>query len=648
MPLSCKIAHVDNEELLKDFFRALRVTLTNAFSYSKDHPYFLKSVEELKSKLDQVIKSINPFTIGVTDAALVADGKTWQQQGLHDELARIMHQRKIKNIKISPGFDTDELIQFLFAISLPTKDILKSGGISKVLLLKGLRHFEVEELDYSSFLDKKGQEDVDIWEYLLKEILNNEDRLKLEEMVNNFPAVLAKIREEDFFSSAGLAQTLKNFLAYLKSRDMRKFNKCARDIFMWLLQNKRLLDDEKLNKVKEIFGNLSNDDFQALLWEGLLNEEQFDDFSLQLFAKISDKNRQKEFADNLLKMISSSGVLKTNPKVVKKIQALLTRPAEDSVSAVYRNTLNYLSKEMLFFGVMLFDRAKLKVNFRYILLSLLAYDAGKERSNFIVEIIDKELGPAMRERDLAYLKELWGFFLDKQKNSPDLFSAQDNKISVFVEDLLWKGELPEEFKDLSDKIKTPAQEPGFYLDKIFRDNVSGPVILRWFLRVFNNDLRAFYSRLDGLRQNTDFLARMIADLSVSGSYFASQVLEYIYNFANPLIQMEVLKSMHSLPSPNYQFLCSILNTDSVDIRKEALSILAVSPQAKVQGIDALFNAPWSLGKRKRITLENMHIVWELGLKDASGQLLRLSKKMFFWNIQVRNNAAQILRGWDAG
>ena len=639
---------MDNEELLKDFFRALRVTLTNAFSYSKDHPYFLKSVEELKSKLDQVIKSINPFTIGVTDAALVADGKTWQQQGLHDELARIMHQRKIKNIKISPGFDTDELIQFLFAISLPTKDILKSGGISKVLLLKGLRHFEVEELDYSSFLDKKGQEDVDIWEYLLKEILNNEDRLKLEEMVNNFPAVLAKIREEDFFSSAGLAQTLKNFLAYLKSRDMRKFNKCARDIFMWLLQNKRLLDDEKLNKVKEIFGNLSNDDFQALLWEGLLNEEQFDDFSLQLFAKISDKNRQKEFADNLLKMISSSGVLKTNPKVVKKIQALLTRPAEDSVSAVYRNTLNYLSKEMLFFGVMLFDRAKLKVNFRYILLSLLAYDAGKERSNFIVEIIDKELGPAMRERDLAYLKELWGFFLDKQKNSPDLFSAQDNKISVFVEDLLWKGELPEEFKDLSDKIKTPAQEPGFYLDKIFRDNVSGPVILRWFLRVFNNDLRAFYSRLDGLRQNTDFLARMIADLSVSGSYFASQVLEYIYNFANPLIQMEVLKSMHSLPSPNYQFLCSILNTDSVDIRKEALSILAVSPQAKVQGIDALFNAPWSLGKRKRITLENMHIVWELGLKDASGQLLRLSKKMFFWNIQVRNNAAQILRGWDAG
>jgi hypothetical protein len=265
-----------------------------------------------------------------------------------------------------------------------------------------------------------------------------------------------------------------------------------------------------------------------------------------------------------------------------------------------------------------------------------------------MEIIDKELGPAMRERDLVYLKDLWGFFLDKQKNYPDLFSAQDNKISVFVEDLLWKRELPEELKDLSDRIKAPSQEPEFYLDKIFTDNVSGPVILRWFLRMFNNDLKAFYSRLDGLRQNTDFLAKMIVDLSASGSYFASQVLEYIYNFANPLIQMEVLKGMHSLQSPNYQFLCAILNTDSVDIRKEALSILAASPQAKVQGIDALFNTPWSLGKRKRITLENMHIVWELGLKDASGQLLRLSKKMFFWNSQVRNNAAQILRGWDAG
>ncbi len=632
--------------MLKDFFRALRVTLTNAFSYSNDHPYFLKSVEELKNKLDQVLKTVNPLVIGVTDATLVAGGKTWQQQGLHDELARIMHQRKIKNLKISPGVDTAELIGFLFTISLSPKDILKAGGVSQILRLKGFKHFETEELDYSSFLDEKGQEDMDIWEYLLKEILNNDDRLKIEEMVNNFAAVLSKIREEDFFSSSGLAQTLKNFLAYLKNHDSRKFNKCARDIFLWLLQNKRLLNEDKLNRVRDIFGNLSKDDFLALLWEGLLNEEQFDDFSLQLFAKISDKNRQKEFADNLLKMISDSGVLQSNPKVVKKIQALLARPAEDSVSAVYRNTLNYLSKEMIFFGAMVFDRVKLKTNFRYILLGLLAYDAGTERSGFILENLDKELVLAMKDNDLAYLKDLWGFFLDKNKASPAVFSAQENRISAFVEELLWKGVLPEEFKDLSDWIKIPAQEPAFYLEKIFAENVLNPVVLKWFLRLFNNDLKIFYERLDAQRGNTDFLAKMITALSASGSYYASQVLKHIYNFLNPLIQIEALRGMRDLQNPDFQFLCSVLNTDSADIRKEALSVLAAFPQARKQGIDALFNAPWRLSKKKRTTLENMHIVWELGLKDASGHLLRLSKKMFFWNSQVRKNAAQILRGWD--
>ena len=277
---------------------------------------------------------------------------------------------------------------------------------------------------------------------------------------------------------------------------------------------------------------------------------------------------------------------------------------------------------------------------------MLAYDAGTERSGFILENLDKELVLAMKDNDLAYLKDLWGFFLDKNKASPAVFSAQENRISAFVEELLWKGVLPEEFKDLSDWIKIPAQEPAFYLEKIFAENVLNPVVLKWFLRLFNNDLKIFYERLDAQRGNTDFLAKMITALSASGSYYASQVLKHIYNFLNPLIQIEALRGMRDLQNPDFQFLCSVLNTDSADIRKEALSVLAAFPQARKQGIDALFNAPWRLSKKKRTTLENMHIVWELGLKDASGHLLRLSKKMFFWNSQVRKNAAQILRGWD--
>jgi hypothetical protein len=37
----------------------------------------------------------------------------------------------------------------------------------------------------------------------------------------------------------------------------------------------------------------------------------------------------------------------------------------------------------------------------------------------------------------------------------------------------------------------------------------------------------------------------------------------------------------------------------------------------------------------------------LGLKEATPQLTLLSKKKFFWNRQVRQNALSILRGWNA-
>ena len=68
---------MNKEEFLEDFFRAFKVTLTNAFSYSKDHPYFIKSVDNLKAKLEAALQFHNPLKIGITDKAIFIDGKAW-------------------------------------------------------------------------------------------------------------------------------------------------------------------------------------------------------------------------------------------------------------------------------------------------------------------------------------------------------------------------------------------------------------------------------------------------------------------------------------------------------------------------------------------------------------------------------------------
>jgi hypothetical protein len=349
-------------------------------------------------------------------------------------------------------------------------------------------------------------------------------------------------------------------------------------------------------------------------------------------------------------MIGDSGILKNNPKVAKKIQELFVSPQDDSVSLVYRNTLNYLSKDMVCFGAMVFDRPKLRVNFRYILLSLLNYnyDTDAQQSGVILDSLDKELDLAIKDKDLLYLKDLWSFFLGKQKTLPGVFLQQENKISAFVESLLLTSALPEEFLGLSDWVKAPAKPYEFYLEKIFSANVLDAQVLKWFLRLANHNLDTFYRQLDSRRANIDFLEKMITALSASKTSFAIGPLKYIYNFSNSLIKLEALKAMRNLPNPDYQFLYSTFSVDAPEIRKEALMVISASGEQRIPAIEALMHTAWGINKRKRITLENMRIIWELDLKEAMPQLTLLSKKKFFWNRQVRQNALSIIRGWNAG
>jgi len=642
---------VDKDQLLKDFFRSFKVTLTNAFSYSKDHPYFLKSAEDLKSKLELVLQAINPFIIGVTNVSLMADGKSWEKTGPYDELANIFHQRKIKNIQITPGAGTPELIKFLSIISLPQKDILKAGGANQILRHEGLPHFFIEELDYSSFLKEQGQEVADVWGYLLKDTLSRADRVKIDELADNFGNVLGKIREADLFGSGNLSESINDFLTYLKGNDKPKFNKCAKEVFSWLLQNKRLLNDEKIGKIRKIFEDLHEDDFMELLWEGLINEEEFDALSLQLFAKISQQGNQEAFAGNLLKKIRSSQTLKNNPRVAKKIQDLLVNPHEDSVSAVYRNTLNSLLKEITFFGESVFDRVKLRSNFRYILLSLLASGQDRQRLKLIIENMNKELDLAIEDKDLDYLRDLWEFMLTRKRDDPVLAQLKVKKIPEFVENMFWNNALPAGYESLCDRLSGPSNELNFYLEELFNAPELKPEALKLFFRFFGSDLSAFYLSLGKKRQDTEFLIKIVTALGRVDTPIALEVLKRVYSFANVLVKTEVLNAIqksdtYRVTKPDYAFLTLVLASPAATIRKSAILVLAINAEARAKSAEILFSAVHPWGSRKRINLENLRIVQELNLREADRYVISLSHKRFFWNRQVREKASQILKERD--
>jgi len=637
---------MNKEEILEDFFRTLRVVLTNAFSYSKDHPYFIKSVANFKTKLEMVLSVFSPLKIGVTDSGLVADGKKLVKSGFYDDLARLLHQRKIKSLEIRRGSDIQELVQFFSIIALPQKEIFKNGGIGALLLRRQLTHFTVGELDYSTLLQGEGQEGVDIWGYMLKDAVRNNDSVKLNRLADDFGALIRRVNEKDIFDAEGISHQVSDFMISLRGTNREKFDKCAKEIFLWLLRNKKYLNDDKLAKLKPVFVGLGEDDFSSLLWDGILREDNFDALSLQIFSKISNSEDPGRIAGNLLKDGDQAHYLMDNPGAVKKIRKLLNTVSEDPLSAVYRNTLESLVKSISFSGKLLFDHKGLLENYRNIVLSIFSAGGKSDNPRLIEGILEKELAGALEENDAGFLQGLWAALIKRKAEGKNAYSELETKLSVSVENIVLSGALAPEQEFLLEMVSSPAHEAKVYLDKIFTAEKADKYILSLFLRLFKDDLNAFYARLEQKFQDMEFLLNLIGTLGELSVPATLDILENIYSSANQLVKLEVLEAMRKGKNIDPAFLIRQLNLDSVLLKKGALSALILDTGSREEALKLLLNLPSQWGRRNRVIIENMQMVYSLGLKEASVYIKGLARRRFFWNRRLREKAARILKEWN--
>ncbi|TAM41527.1 hypothetical protein EPN54_01815 [bacterium] len=637
---------MNKEEILEDFFRTLRVVLTNAFSYSKDHPYFIKSVANFKNKLETALLILNPLKIGVTDSGLMADGRNLDKSGFYDDLARLLHQRKIKSLEIRKGADLQELVQFFSIISLPQKEIFKNGGIGALLLRQQLTHFTIGELDYSTLLRGEGQEGVDIWGYMLRDAVRNNDAGKLNKLADDFGSLVRRVNEKDVFGAEGISSQVSDFMISLRGTNREKFDRCSKDIFLWLLRNKKSLNDEKLAKLRPIFIGLEEDDFSALLWDGILREDNFDSLSLQIFSKISNSEGPGKISGNFLKEGDQARYLRSNPAAVKKIQNLLNAGAEDSLSAVYRNTLESLVKSISFSGKLLFDHKGLLENYRGIILAIFSSGEKNDNPQMIEAILEKEVGAALEDNDAGFLKGLWAQLAKRKAQGFSACLAIEKKLSVSVENIVFSGGMVPEQEFLLEMVSSSEQEPNFYLDKIFSAEKTDKYILSLFLRLFKDDLSAFYARLEQKFQDMEFLLSLIGTLGELSMPATLDILKHIYSSSNHMVKLEVLAAMRSGKNIDRAFLLAQLNSDSILLKRGALLVLILEPQGREEALKLLLNvnSPW--GRRNRALIENMQMVYSLGLKEAGTYIKGLAGRRFFWNRRLRQKAGRILKEWN--
>lgn len=640
---------MEKEEAINEFLKGLRIVLNNASAYFKEHPYFIKSVKDFKQKVDQLFNFLSPIRIDITPHSLFIEGRHWEKQALYVELASMFHLRKIKGVEFRAGLTVEELVNFLSSVSLPIKEILRQGGLQNILDKEKNEHIHVEELDYSQFLKGEGEEAKDIWVYLFRKSVEKQDLDKINEFADNFEEIIKKFKASDILQDGELRENLYNFLSYLKAAQKDKFSNCTKDLLRLVLKDEGVLREEKLDEIRLFFKDLEIKDLTQELWNGIVEDDKFNALNLAVFSRLMPEDTHKSIAIGLQEKTNMKEALNISPLKRKKIKELLFSNESPFISNFYRNVLTSLSRESAISEGFSFEQEGVNKHYRLVLLNLLTQEKNKEYLNLISQCLVKECANAILEKNFEYLKYLLGAVNKKIKDDPYLSGSLtdlEKNISNFIENEVFENDSISDSDYFIDALKISALGADFYLDKIFNQKKVNPSVLKLWFKLFSDKMYLFYDNLKEKSYDLELMSKIINGLKATDSSLSIEALKKTFFFTNNIMKAEVLKAMQNLKYRDNEFLFSILNNEDVFLKKEALLILAKDEIGVSKALEKLFSVSGMWWSRNKIILENIMLVSDIGLKEASGYLVTFSKMKFVWNKKIREKAQEVLKKWN--
>lgn len=637
---------VEKNETYDDFLKSLRIALTNTSVYFKDHPLFVKSVDNLRKNIGGLLLLINPLRIGITPDSLAFGGKYLKGAKLYEEIAVFFHLRKIKTIRFKEGVSNEELIIFLTKANLSPKDILIKGGLSNILEEAGLERVVTEDLDYSQLLKGEGEEYSDIWLYLLRKSLNQGDAKRIDALANDFQKVLKKLRVEDLVDNKEINESISELLVYLKDKDKNKFSQCSKVLTKSVLKGGGQLGEEQINKLKNFLQDLDAKDISSALLEQFQDSGKLDSLSLSLFSKFIDREKHEGVASSLAKKLEEEEELKNNPEVIAGIRELITLP-DSSIygSKIYHDNLATILESITLGDGLCFDRNQLVENYRLVLLDLFVLESSSKRLGMVLNAILGELDKALEANDLKYLESFKKALEKKKRETPEfesIFAVVEKGISAFVEKIIFKEDYPLDMGFLIDIVNASSTEAKFYLDKIFKEGKVNPYILKLFFKLFSGQLPFFCAELGKKNSDVRFIEEIMKNLTMVKPSLSLKVLKHIFSLSNNFTKVKVLEKMEELHLEDEGFLFSILNKGDSLQRKQALLILVRNPSSRAKAAQMLLDIHNLWGLRSKIIEENLRLVGEVPFPEAKAYLTILSKYRFFWNKNIRLKAKEIL------
>lgn len=641
---------MNKKEALADFLRSLEVSLKQASIYFKEHPAFLKSVEDVKTKADIVLNSESPLRIFFTPHSLFIEDEHWEKERIHKELAKTFHHRMVKSLEIRAGITIEELANFIIKTNLRTKDILMRGGLKAILEREDISHLSVEALDYSQLLKGEGEEIQDIWEYYLNEGLELDDSKKIDEITNNFEKVVPSYKTQTLLENEELLQNINKLFIYLNKTKKKSFQKCAKVLLKSLMKNKDISYESKLDNIQTLFKDLSDEDFAWILWEELSTDRDFDSLSFNIFSRLSEESKQENIAHSLQGLIKKEDISGINPDIIERIRDLLTRQRETFVPEMYRNILLTLFKDIKFEDRLAIDRNLLQHSYLYLLLELLAKESNKERILPLIDEISEGWEKRDKSRELEYALILFPLLKNNHQHisSEPSFKNLRKQLSAILERAILRGDISQDFDDQLDFLDETSLNTNTYLNKIFREHNVHHYVLALFFKFFPDEIEIFIGLLNKRKAEGQFLEQVIESLQSIDSHlsFTILTLESIFSFGNRNIKLKTLKAMQKLPKYDEDFLISVLKKEERPLKKEALTILARINLSREKALRTLLTISSPFGIKNRILMDNLILIEEMDLKEARQYLTPLSLTRAFWHKKIKSKSLQILGNWN--
>jgi hypothetical protein len=640
---------MDKEETLKDFLNTLKISFKNASIYGADHPAFSSSIVRLKQRIDMLFKFFIPITVGFTSHSVYMDGRFWEKGQLFLELAKIFHYRKLKSIEIQEGITADELVYFITRLSISPRDVIKSGGPNKILTEEELQHLTFEELDYSELLKGEGEEIKEIWLVILQEALETKDDQKMLELADSFEKVIKAYELEEISESDDVIEAMSDFFSYLEDLDPERFKECAKEFVRTIMRHKKILSDSEAKKLKKVTQNFKDKDLASTIWEEILTDENFDSLNFNIFSTLIQQDKQDGVSHYIANIFRKSEPLRSNPKITHKMEDLLADTSSPMISEIYRNTLATLLREITFKEELSFREDVLSMNYRFMLLNLIAREKSPDETMTLLNMIFEELENIAEQKDYECLKALYDILKTRKEelSGDSNYAKMNNKIVNFIERTILEAELSFYFDFFIDATAKSTLDVNVYLDKIFTEGKITPYTLKAFFKFFKEYLFYFNLNLDSYSSDSKITDKLINNLGMIDSTISHVTLKNIFQSGERGTKIKVLQAMQNLSSYENKFLIPILRSKDFQLKSEAFVILMGDEKLRDEILQKLFSIQSPFGIKNKRLLENLTIVEEKEMDAAKPYLINLSEKKSFWNKKLRERAKTILEKWHA-